>query len=256
MSRFFRPFGLRQAVEAVEALCDNCIPYENTKVPPILMGLEAGNGQTTFTKYVAKRVIRHKIRQVVGLTTYLEFAVEGKMDPMQRMFGEIASAAKGVNHFEGVIAFDITELTGCIYEEQTEFFLDRLREIAKYAIILLYISPGKVKSAAKQQELKKKLQETFPNLQAVEVEPYTAAELSRMVLARLDDYGIDIPEEQLFADRLQQVVAGLRLSCAKETEGIAEMLAKQATGDRFCAELSVGDLAKAFPHIVQKGVAL
>lgn len=254
MNDFSQPLGLHQAVQAIHNLCASSVPYENTRAAPSLIELDAGNGQTTFTKYAARMAIKHKIRQVVGLTTYLEFTVDPKKDQMQMMFGQIAAAAKGVNNYESVISFDITALTECVHEEQTEFFLNRLKEIAKHAIVLLYISPTKVKSAAKHSELKEKLKESIAGLQIVEVDPYTTTELCQMVLKKLDDYGIDIVDTDAFTEKLELVVAESNLSCAKETEAIAEMLVKQASVNRFYAVLDVQGLARAFPNICNKGV--
>ena len=132
MSNFSRPMGLECAVQAICNLCANSVPYENTRAAPVLIELDAGNGQTTFTKYAARQIIKHKVRQVVGLTTYLEFTVIPKKDQMQMMFGQIASAAKGVNYYESVTSFDITALTGCVHEEQTEYFLNRLGGVPYY----------------------------------------------------------------------------------------------------------------------------
>ena len=249
-----KPIGLREAVNAIEELCANSVPYENTKITPILVELDAGNGQTTFAKYVAQMMIKHKVRQVVGLTTYLEFTVSTREDQMQMIFGDIARSARGVNNFESVILFDVTALCDCIHEKQTNYFLMRLQEVAKHAVVLLCISPSKVKNAAKRDELKNKLKANIHGLQTVEVNPYTNSELTQMVLAKLDDYGVDIVDEDIFTEKLEQVVAGRTLSFARETEVIAETLVKEASVGRFSAVLDVDGLARAFPNICRKGV--
>lgn len=248
-----KPIGLHEAVCAIENLCVNCIPYENSKVAPILLELEAGNGQTTFAKYVAQMIIKHKVRQVVGLTTYLEFTVGTRKEQMQMIFGDIAASAKGVNHFESVILFDVTGLCDCLYEEQTTYFLLRLQEIAKYSVVLLCISPSKAKSKAKCEELKSKLQSVLVDLKTVKVDPYTDAELTQMILEKIDDYGVDIVDAERFTERLEQIVAGSPLSYARETEALAEVLVKLACVGRFTATLDVCDLDRAFPNTWKKG---
>ena len=248
-----KPIGLHEAVHAIEELCANSVPFENSKVDPILIELEAGNGQTTFAKYAAQMVIQHKVRQVVGLTTYLEFTVSTREDQMQAIFGDIARAAKGVNQFESVILFDITALCDCIREKQTGYFLMRLQEITKHAVVILCISPSKAKSKAKLEELRDKLKASIDGLQTVEIEPYSDAELTQMVLAKLDDYGVDIVDVDVFTEKLKRVVADSTLTCAREIETIAEALVKQARVDRFSAVLDVCDLVRAFPNACERG---
>lgn len=253
MNEIMKPIGLRKAVMVIEELCANCIPYENARVSPMLIELDAGNGQTTFTRYAAQMLIKHKIRQVVGLNTYLEFKVDSRKDRMQVMFGEIDSAAQGVNHFESVIAFDVTELCECIHEEQTDYFLKCLQNVAEHAVVLIYISSAKAKSAAKYGLLVKKLKETITNLQTIEIEPYTNAELAQMVMTKIDDYGIDIEDEEVFNEKLEQAVANCELACARDTAVIAEKLVKQARVNRFSAVLDVSGLGRALPGLCKKG---
>ena len=253
MNKIERPIGLHNAVRVIEDICANCIPYENTRVAPMLIELEAGNGQTTFARYAAQMLIEYKIRQVVGLNTFLEFTVDTRKERIQFMFGEIASAAQGVNNYESVVAMDITALGECVHEEQTDYFLNRIQDISKYAVVLLYLSPSKVKSAAKYNMLKDKLMANINDLQFVKEEPYTVSELTQMVMAKIDDYGIDIADETVFAEKLEQIVANRKLTYARETIAVAEALANQALVSRLTAVLSVACADKAFPDILKKG---
>ncbi|MBR3973507.1 MAG: hypothetical protein IKJ99_06115 [Oscillospiraceae bacterium] len=254
MNKVHKPIGLESAVREIERLCEYGLPYESSRIDPMLIDLGAGDGQTTFTRYAARMLMKHKIRQIVGLTTYLEFTVTPRKGQMRIMFGDIESAAKGVNHFEGVIAMDVTALCECVREEQTGYFLDCLRDIAKHAVVILYLSPVKSKNQARYAELKEKLQKNLIGLRTIAVEPYTTGELTRMVLAKLDDYGIEL--EGNLNEKLEQVVAESCLSCARDTEAIAETLARHARSDRFSAVLDLEALEKAFPKICSKGVTL
>lgn len=249
-----KPIGLNAAKAVIEELCTNSVPYEHRRIPPMFMELGSGNGQTTFARYAAYMLLKHKVRQIVGLTTFLEYTVDARKDHMQIMFGDIASAAKGVNHFEGVILLDISALCECVREDQTNYFLERIRDVAKHAVVMFCISPAKVRNLNKRNELKEKLETTFSDLRTVEVEPYSNTELARMVLVKLDDYGIDVEDD--VAEKLEQIITVTTLTCARETETMAETLASYAHVNRFSAVLDSYSLEKAFPIIYSKGVTL
>ena len=253
MKEVVKPIGLHNAVRVIENLCATCIPYENTKISPLLIELDAGNGQTTFTRYATQMLIKHKIRQVVGCKTYLEFEVDSRKDRMQVMFGEIIHETIGVNYYESVIAMDVTVLCECLYEEQTDYFLKRIQKVSEHAVVLLYLSPSKAKYDTKYAGLKKKLEDKIADLQIIEIEPYTMEEFVKMIMCKIDDYGIDVEDEDLLRECIEQIVECRKITCVKEALWIAETIVKQAKFNKFFAVLDVAGIIKSFPEVTVRG---
>lgn len=64
----------------------------------------------SFAQEYANLMAENKLRVFHGLDRYLFFTLDGTLSQIKYVFGCIASAAVYDNYFEGVLAFDLTEL--------------------------------------------------------------------------------------------------------------------------------------------------
>ena len=132
--------GLQGAVNCLEQICANQEVYRRFNVlPHLLMALDAGDGQSTFTRFFARNAAQHQLRHFGGMDTYLEFTLTGEMTQLQSVFQQIRDCAVYTNEYEGIIALDISALANCINEAQIPYFLEQVKRCAAHATMIFYI---------------------------------------------------------------------------------------------------------------------
>ena len=103
------PIGLANAVAAIKKNIDQAHIYHRCglKPPHYIINLDAGNGQTTLTEYIATSYADYGVRHFGGLDMFLEYTLDGSMEQLKKVFADIRACAVYTNEYEGVIAMDI-----------------------------------------------------------------------------------------------------------------------------------------------------
>lgn len=246
----YKPIGLADAVCAIEEMCNHAAAYAygNVAAPHYLLELDAGNGQTRFVRYVTEMMKSYRIRRFGGLDSYLEFTTDGSMEQLQKMFSVIGHGVF-TNHYEGIVAVDITALARVVREKQMRCFISEITKAAKYATIIFFVSPRDARNRSDVDSLVKQITDAFGNkLRILPVQPYTNTELAEMVACNIDDRGIVIKDDGRFLDTLEQIIAAHPVKLARETEDLADEIIKHADFSKFVASVDTKGLYAAFPQ--------
>ena len=93
------PAGANELVVAISSLCEEKNAYKHCgiKPPHYVVSLDAGNGQTTVVRYIADVMLNNDIRSFRGMDQYLEYRLDGSMDQLKQVFGDIGSCAVYTN---------------------------------------------------------------------------------------------------------------------------------------------------------------
>ena len=84
------PIGLAGAVAAIKKNIDQAHIYHRCglKPPHYIINLDAGNGQTTLTEYIATSYADYGVRHFGGLDMFLEYTLDGSMEQLKKVFAD------------------------------------------------------------------------------------------------------------------------------------------------------------------------
>lgn len=98
--------------------------------------------QESFLREYSDFLCTNSLRTFHSLDKHLLFHLDGSLDNLKYIFGCIDSSAVYDNYFEGVIAFDVTELLYPRNELAAQYFCERLSDprYSDHATIVIFVS--------------------------------------------------------------------------------------------------------------------
>lgn len=236
--------GLQSAVNCLEQLCANQEVYRRFNVlPDLLVALDAGDGQSTFTRFFARNAVHHRLRHFGGMDTYLEFTLTGEMTQLQSVFQQIRDCAVYANEYEGIIALDISALTNCINEAQIPYFLEQVKRCSAHATMIFYIPRTPSRNLTL---LVSKLRGCVEELMEVKTEPYTPSELAQIGALELEKRGVHIQQAQQFRDDLALLITARQVKTATQSCRLIQSILKWADFSGFTPTVDPQKLRQAF----------
>ena len=214
--------------------------------PHFVINLDAGNGQTTITRYISETLSKNEIRHFGGMDPFLEYILDGTMPQLKQFFGDVRTCAVYTNSFEGVVAIDITALSKYANEAQTEFFLEEIKKVCRTATVILYT--GGIPSRG-VLSIVDKLKAAVRNISIIHLDTYTPDELALIAERLLDEYGVSVDESDDFHNALREVVTMEACQTVRDTMAVTERAAKMADFSGYMPTLSTEQLKSAFTDV-------
>ena len=229
--------GMEPLAAAVRQDGDHARQYRRLGLQPghFIVELDAGNGHTTAAAYLSESYAQAGVRRFGGLDQMLEYHLDGSMEQLRQTLRSIRANAVYANHFEGVIAWDVTVLATHPGEDQTRLFLSSLPEMAKYATMLFFLpsSPG-----CSQLLLMEKVCVLLgpEQVRRIRIPPYPEHILAGIVRQTLTGHlGVRLENEPECRAALQEMVR----QCGIRNAGQAVQLARQADFTGFAPTLDL-----------------
>ncbi len=131
---------------------------ESREKAPMFFLIEEADAeeQERMTELLGELLRQKRLQRFSGLDKTLYYRPDETFSSIKDMFYDIEDSAVYTNHFEGVIAIDISLLCGVLFEDQTEYFIAQIENAAKYSAVMLFIDSFKERRA---QILKLKIEE-------------------------------------------------------------------------------------------------
>lgn len=242
------PVGAEEVVSVLAEVCANSDAHKHCGIAPphFVINLDAGNGQTTFTRYISETLSKNEIRHFGGMDPFLEYILDGTMPQLKQIFGDIPTCAVYTNSFEGVVAIDITALSKYANEAQTEFFLEEIKKVCRTATVILYT--GGIPSRG-VLSIVDKLKAAVRNISIIHLDTYTPDELALIAERLLDEYGVSVDESDDFHNALREVVTMEACQTVRDTMAVTERAVKMADFSGYMPTLSTEQLKSAFADV-------
>lgn len=242
------PVGAEEVVSVLAEVCANGAAHKHCGIAPphFVINLDAGNGQTTITRYISETLSKNEIRHFGGMDPFLEYILDGTMTQLKQVFGDIHTCAVYTNNFEGVVAIDITALSKYANEAQAEFFLEEIKKVCRTATVILYT--GGIPSRGVLSVINK-LKATVHNVSIIHLDTYTPDELVCIAERLLDEYGVSGDASDEFHNALREVVTLEACQTVKDTMAVTERAVKMADFSGYVPTLSTQQLKLAFTDI-------
>ena len=249
------PIGLNAGVEAVQKISSKAHIYYRCGLQPphYIANIDAGNGQTTFTEYVAEVFSDTGIRHFGGLDNYLEFDLDGSMNQLKKVFSEIRSCAVYTNEIEGIIAMDITKLAAHINESQIEYFINEITKMGNYATFIFYVPSIMNRNVA---NLVSKVVGALNEVEILNMQPYSNEEIIQIIKVMIEDAGIMIEDSEEINNMLLNIVVEDEINTVKAAKKFGRKLIKAANFDSFIPKITVDKIRNICFRVVpvKKGV--
>lgn len=238
------PIGLKSAVNAIQETIEQAHIYHRCGlIPPhYIINLDAGNGQTTLTEYIAESYASHGVRHFGGLDMFLEYTLDGSMEQLKKIFADIRACAVYTNEFEGVISMDIAKLASHVNEAQLDVFIQEISKISSYATFVFYIPATMNRNIA---SLVGKIREVLDDVVMVNVKPYSVEELVEIVKGMITDAGVIIEDSSELDKYLLNYVEAEHINNVKAAKKLSQMMVKNANFEGFLPRLSYSDFENA-----------
>lgn len=242
------PVGAEEVVFALAEVCANGAAHKHCSIAPphFVINLDAGNGQTTITKYITETLSRNEIRHFGGMDLFLEYMLDGTMPQLKQVFGDIRTCAVYTNNFEGVVAIDITALSKYANEAQAEFFLEEIKKVCRTATVILYTGGTPSRGVLSVVD---KLKAAVRNVSVIHLDTYTPDELACIAERLLDEYGVSVDVSDEFHNALREVVTLEACRTVKDTMAVTERAVKMADFSGYMPALSAKQLKSAFTDV-------
>lgn len=222
--------GLEKLREVMFQIAKNFNVYKKgmAPVPNLVMNLTRNNGQSFVADYIASVLYENKLRDFCGLDTLLEYKVDGSLKQMKRIFEDISSNAVYTNEYKGVVAIDVTALSGFTDESQVDYFMEHIKMVALNATVIIFYDDSLGK---RMTVVKEKIIEAVGNCVDISLSPYSQKDYTEIILENLEGRGIEIDECDDFENALCRIVDERLISTAKQAVGIVDEL-------MFCVDYS------------------
>ena len=245
------PVGAEEVVSVLAEVCANGAAHKHCGIAPphFVINLDAGNGQTTITRFIAETLSKNEIRHFGGMDLFLEYMLDGTMPQLKQIFGDIRTCAVYTNSFEGVIAIDITALSKYANEAQAEFFLEEIKKVCRTATVILYTGGTPSRGVLSVVE---KLKAAVRNVSIIHLNTYTPDELARIAERLLDEYGVSVDVSDEFHNALCEVVTLEACQTVKDTVAVTERAVKMADFSGYMPTLSTKQLKSAFSDVFDR----
>lgn len=194
-----KPIGVNSFTAYIHDICATPAPYAGGLLcpAPVFMYLPQGCGRTTLARYAEAQFEKARILPFVSRSHLLESTADGSLAQFRLLEDSLTCGAGYTNHFDGVAALglDTAKLCESLHEACTDAFFDTLAQASAHCFLLLFAdSPTPA-----AERVKRALAARMQNLVCLPCEPYTHAELTAILQARLQDKGAPCPGSKALA---------------------------------------------------------
>lgn len=238
-----RIVGLDSVKAALENIVSNKELYRHCNVKPnhiIFSGLSSGNGCSEVCNFITDSFIENCIGSCLELDPSIELKPDGKTkERLDKVFSEIDSCSVYSNHYNGLIFINLDGITPYATQEHISDFISELETVAKYATLFFFIN-----SESRNAEiLVKKIKSALVNVDTVEVQPYSVAELAEITALMLDDHCIAL--DDFSKAIICEIIADRQIKTAKECVYLKNELVKCVSFETGIPVLSLSELRKS-----------
>lgn len=239
------PIGLTSAVAAIKKNIDQAHIYHRCglKPPHYIINLDAGNGQTTLTEYIATSYADYGVRHFGGLDMFLEYTLDGSMEQLKKVFADIKACAAYTNEYEGVIAMDISKLANHVNETQLDVFVGEITKISSSATLVLFVPSAMNRNVA---TLVWRIRDALDDVEILDIKPYTPEDLVEIIKGMITDAGVVIDESIELDKFLLNAVIDEHVSNVKSAKRFSQIMIKNANFDGFLPKLGIVEIEKTF----------
>lgn len=239
------PIGLANAVAAIQKNIEQAHIYHRCglKPPHYIINLDAGNGQTTLTEYIATSYADYGVRHFGGLDMFLEYTLDGSMEQLKKVFADIRACAVYTNEYEGVIALDISKLVNHVNETQLDVFVNEISKISSSATLVLFVPSVMNRNVA---TLMGRIRDALDDVEILNIKPYVHEELVDIIKGMIADSGVVIDESIEFDKFLLNAVIDEHITNVKSAKKFSQAMVKNANFDGFLPKLGISEIEKAF----------
>ena len=199
--------------------------------PHYIVNINAGDGRTTLLEYMADMYKNSDVMDFYsGLDDFIEIKFDGTFSQFKKAEGEIDSAAVYYNSYRGIIGIDASALAVHKNETQWTEYLNLVKEIAKDAIIVLFIlqQPTKNDLFVAEETMK-----VVDNMEMVNVEPYSIDELASIVEKNIISKGVEIICYDEIHSILLNIIESKNIKSAKEALKLTKIFIRSADFSNF-----------------------
>ena len=228
--------GLTEYKDAVSSMKENSKAYRTggAKVPCLAMNLSTGNGQTLIAEETTSFLRGNKLRSFYGLDDLLEYRLDGSLKQIKRIFEDIRSRAVYTNSYCGVVAVDISALSEHVNETQTDYFVEKIGEVADTATVLIFYDD---RLGKKIVLIKDRIIEAVGKCIDIQFPAYTVEEYADIIVENLRERGFRVdygPEMKML---LCKIIDSENVTTAKQAVSTAESLVFVADYSDFVPRL-------------------
>ena len=221
-----KPVGLETFVNEIQTVCaEEAYRRCGAKPPNYIVTLDAGNGHTMLAEYMAESFAQGRVRHFGGLDMYLEYTVNGSMDQLRKIFADIRASAVYTNHYEGVVALDITRLADHINETQVDYFMEEIRGIAQHATLLFFIPAA---YGRKTVSLVGKLKEAVTDIRVIQPAPYSTLEMTEITKVLVEEAGVRLEWDSEVKELVYDLVSDKKITSVREAKKLCQSMIKHA----------------------------
>lgn len=206
MAGISTPIGLHEVMQFITESCEKASFFQFSGMKPkhLLLALDPGEGRTTLIDYLTEQFKRnHVLNFTCGLDDYLEIVLDGTPRQLQQSFDLIEASHIYKNHYENVVALDISAIANHINQIQLSDFIQKVSHVCKHAYVVFFISSQR---SRKEEQLVQKLKEAVPNINEVTVEPYTTEELVEMMVYDMASHSVVIEDLEAFRVSVKSLI--------------------------------------------------
>lgn len=243
------PIGLKAGVEAVQKICSYSRIYYRCglRPPHYIVNIDAGNGQTTFTEYVAEAFCDNGVRHFGGLDNYLEFTLDGSMSQLKNLFAKIRTCAVYTNEFEGIVAMDIAKLSTHINEAQVEYFISGITDLSNHATFIFYVPSVMNRNIA---TLVSKIAGVLSEVEVLNIQPYNDEEMMRITKVMMEDAGVKIEDNDIVDNILLELVIADEINTVKAAKKLSQEIIKRANFDGFIPKITANEIRNVYLTVI------
>ena len=234
--------GIKKEIERITAQAE-AYRRGGARVPNIVVNLSRDNGQSYVADYITSVLHDYKLRRFCGLDMLLEYRLDGSLTNVKQVFGDISGNAVYTNEYEGVVAIDVSALSGHANECQVDYFVEHIFAVSQSATVIIYYN-GEL--GRRMEIIKDRIGRALGNFIEIHVEPYSWREYSEIAVQSIRERGIGIESEEELEHLLCHVVEDKHVSSAKEAAGMAEELVFCADYSGFVPRIDMGKVNKLF----------
>ena len=188
-------------------------------IPPLMMQLDANNGQTTVVNYIADYFEKSHRLCFSNLDRVVELKVNSfSLKSTAELFYQIDSYCVYTNPadgFDGVISIDISDLKYHLEEPQFEYFCKNIQFRSNTAFIFFVDTDN----SDDTKKLMTEIQRHIPSVRYVNIPKYSTTDLAYIAEKIAKDYGVTLESEETI-NILKNLIESCQLYTAKAVSNL------------------------------------
>ena len=232
-----KPVGLASLCEEIENNCKNSPMFMRGGLRPyhIITPLSSGSGRTEIVRYMADMYKEHKVLGFhSSLDDFIEIEFDGTLQQLRQSFADIDDAADYSNHYENIIAMDISSIALHLSETQYTEFMDNCKKVCSHACVVFFTNS---EPSRNEEKLIDALLCQIDNIKRIQVEPYTKEDLFLLIVRNLTNRDIHIENDILFRKHVMQLIEENMITTVKEANKMAGRIVALADYSSFKAAI-------------------